>query len=208
MRSLRPGPTLSTEVNSLPMPSLGLPRGPEPRTHLAGLLQGSWSRELCLWEMVTFLCCPHSQELEAKSGTASPAWTGKGEPWDPLPIHIPCFPAGGSGIHRQLDKEPAFGAEYRSKVRDPGGHRVGGMLPRALLGQEAPFVCWVSGPVASRLEGISAPRGVAKHSVPVNVSSLSWSPCPALAVASSCALLKAGVCSIIWVGNQLPGPRA
>lgn len=126
MRNLRPGPTLSTEVNSLPVPNLGLPRGLEPCTHLAGLLQGSWSRELCLWEVVTFLCCPHSRELEAKSGTASPAWTGKGEPWDPLPTHIPCFPAGGSGIHRQLDKEPAFGAEYRSKVRDPGGHRVGG----------------------------------------------------------------------------------
>lgn len=126
MRNLRPGPTLSTEVNSLPVPSLGLPRGPEPRTHLAGLLQGSWSRELCLWEVVTFLCCPHSRELEAKSGTASPAWTGKGEPWDPLPTHIPCFPAGGSGIHRQLDNKPAFGAEYRSKVRDLGGHRVGG----------------------------------------------------------------------------------
>uniref|UniRef100_A0A8C4U339 Ribosomal RNA processing 12 homolog n=1 Tax=Falco tinnunculus TaxID=100819 RepID=A0A8C4U339_FALTI len=53
-----------------------------------------------------------------------------GEPWAPLPTHILCFPAGGSGIHRQLNKEPVFGAEYRSKVKDPGGQKVsvGGCL--------------------------------------------------------------------------------
>lgn len=36
----------------------------------------------------------------------------------------------------------------------------------------------------------------------------SWSLYPALVVPSSCSLLKAGVCSSIWVGNQLPGPHA
>lgn len=84
----------------------------------------------CSWEMVTLLCCPCTQELEAKTGTAFPALVyssignGKGEPQDPFSTHIPSFPAGGSGIHRQLDKEPAFGAEYRSKVRVLRGHRV------------------------------------------------------------------------------------
>lgn len=93
-----------------------------------------------------------TQELEAKTGTASPALVHssignrKGEPRDPFSTHIPCFPAGGSGIHRQLDKEPAFGAEYRSKVRDLGGCRVwvGRCLGQDCCwpgGQEAPGVC-------------------------------------------------------------------
>jgi len=125
MRKLRPGPTLNTEVS--PVPGLGLPRGPEHHSCLTGLLQGSWSSGLFLWETVTLLCCPRTRELEAKPGTPSPGLVhsgvgnGKGEPRNAFSTHIPCFPAGGSGIHRQLDKEPVFGAEYRSKVRDWGG---------------------------------------------------------------------------------------
>lgn len=45
MRKLRLEPTLSIEVSPLSLPSLGLPRGPEPCTHLAVLLQGSWSKD-------------------------------------------------------------------------------------------------------------------------------------------------------------------
>ena len=74
MTNLRPGPTLRTEVSPPPVPSLGLPRVPESCTHLAGLLQGSWRRDFCSWEMVTLLYCRHTQELEAKTGTAPPAW--------------------------------------------------------------------------------------------------------------------------------------
>lgn len=73
MRNPRPGPTLSTEVSPLPVPSPGLPRGPGPHTRLAGLLQGSWSRGFCSWEMVALLCCPLAQELKAK-----PAWNWEG----------------------------------------------------------------------------------------------------------------------------------
>lgn len=68
--------------------------------------------------------------------------------------------------------------------------------------------CWESGPVVPRLEGISAPRGVAKHSVCLNTASPFQSSCPVLAMDSSCSLLKAGVCSIMLVENQLPGQCA
>lgn len=46
MRNLRLRPTLSTEVSCLPVPSLGLPRGAESHTCLAGLLQGRAGAEI------------------------------------------------------------------------------------------------------------------------------------------------------------------
>lgn len=74
---------------------------------------------------------------------------------DPANTHTPSFPAGGSGIHRQLGKEPAFGAEYRAKVRAPG---VAGP------GEGSLGLCWgriAAGLGAGSTGGISAPREAA-----------------------------------------------
>lgn len=208
MRNPRPGPTLSTKVSTKPVPCLGLP-GARASSPSCWAAPGQLEQRSLLWEVAALLFCPHMQELEAKPGTASPAWDwdwegeGLGPPsnmhslfsswrlWDP-----PTAEQGASLRCRvQIQGEKCWGLQCWGGKED-------------LLGQEALFICWGPGPVAPRLEGISAARGVAKHSVPVNVSSPSWSPCPALAVASFCSLLKAGVCSITCVGNWLPEPCA
>ncbi|KAF1645406.1 RRP12-like protein, partial [Aptenodytes patagonicus] len=45
----------------------------------------------------------------------------------------PQYRAGGSGIHRQLDKEPAFGAEYRSKKGKGDVKKKGQLDPYAYI---------------------------------------------------------------------------
>ncbi|NXW03132.1 RRP12 protein, partial [Fregetta grallaria] len=45
----------------------------------------------------------------------------------------PRYRAGGSGIHRQLDKEPAFGAEYRSKKGKGDVKKKGQLDPYAYI---------------------------------------------------------------------------
>ncbi|NXN23854.1 RRP12 protein, partial [Nycticryphes semicollaris] len=47
--------------------------------------------------------------------------------------HVPCFSAGGSGIHRQLGKEPAIGAEYRSKKGKGDVKKKGQLDPYAYI---------------------------------------------------------------------------
>ncbi|NXT73283.1 RRP12 protein, partial [Zapornia atra] len=52
---------------------------------------------------------------------------------DPEPGTYPQYRAGGSGIHRQLDKEPAFGAEYRSKKGKGDVKKKGQLDPYAYI---------------------------------------------------------------------------
>lgn len=84
---------------------------------------------------------------------------GEEEPGpDPPFQHALFFPAGGSGIHRPLDKKPAFGAEYRSKV---SAQEVAGFWGRdvlALLGQD---FCWSWG------QGSAGGHLCSKRSCPV-----------------------------------------
>uniref|UniRef100_A0A8B9UI50 Ribosomal RNA processing 12 homolog n=1 Tax=Anas zonorhyncha TaxID=75864 RepID=A0A8B9UI50_9AVES len=60
---------------------------------------------------------------------------GRGEPCraDPANTHTPSFAAGGSGIHRQLGKEPAFGAEYRAKKGKGDVKKKGQLDPYAYI---------------------------------------------------------------------------
>ncbi|GAB0192129.1 RRP12-like protein [Grus japonensis] len=52
---------------------------------------------------------------------------------EPEPGTYPQYRAGGSGIHRQLDKEPAFGAEYRSKKGKGDVKKKGQLDPYAYI---------------------------------------------------------------------------
>lgn len=122
---------------------------------------------------------------------------GEEEPGpDPPFQHALFFPAGGSGIHRPLDKKPAFGAEYRSKV---SAQEVAGFWG------EMSWLCW--GRISAGLEGkevlggICAPKGVARCSGHINISSLPGSSCSLLTPCAWC-------CSITWVGDRPREPHA
>ncbi|KFO11819.1 RRP12-like, partial [Balearica regulorum gibbericeps] len=52
---------------------------------------------------------------------------------EPEPGTYPQYRAGGSGIHRQLDKEPAFGVEYRSKKGKGDVKKKGQLDPYAYI---------------------------------------------------------------------------